>query len=158
MVAMALIGWALACSCEQALGLGGDHPNGQPARSNGNWPNGMEDLVNITNRVHGFFVNDQDVFFFSGSVTNFTQFLQQYSKIQGIVDTHRLVLHEGAGEAKSPWEKVGRSCDWKLYGRGNGWKAGVITNYVLEVHLWTGGHIALEKVVVPKNVEIVGAR
>ena len=153
-VSTALIGCALVCGCEQAFGLGSDHPNGKPVRSNGHWPAGMEDLVNITNRVHGFFVNDEDVFFFSGSATNFSRFLQEFSKIQGTVDRHRLVLHEGVGEAKSPWEKIGQPCDWKLYGRGNGWKDGAITNYVLEVHFWTGGRIALHDVTIPKNVEI----
>jgi len=118
----------------------------------------MENLVNITNRVHGFFVNDVDVFFFSGAATNFNQFLQQFSKIQGTVERHRLVLHEGASEAKSPWEKVGRPCDWELYGRGNGWKAGLITNYVLVVHFWTGGRIALQDVVIPTSMEIEKAK
>jgi hypothetical protein len=28
------------------------------------------------------------------------------------------------------------------------------TNYVLEVHFWTGGKIALDQVNIPKNVEI----
>lgn len=157
-----LVGWGwlvvLALGCGKAVGLGGDHPNNLPVRSNGNWPEGMAELVNNAHRVHGFFVNDVDVFFFSGSATNFAAFLESYSKIRGIIDRHRLILHEGVGEAKSPWGKIGRACDWELYGRGNGWRGGVITNYVLEVHLWTGGRISLDRITVPANIEVTKAK
>src|SRR5207249_6119341 len=119
MLSRTLPGCALMFLCWKAFGLGADYRNDMPVRSTGHWPAGMTDLVNITNRVHGFFVNDSDVFFFSGSATNFSAFLQDYSKIQGTVDKHRLILHEGLGEAKSPWGKTGKPCDWKLSGRGN---------------------------------------
>ncbi len=151
-----------------AFGLGSDYPNG-PVTGEGSWPKGMNKLVNDTNRVHGFFVNQEDIFFFSGSATNLTAFLTDYSQIAG-VEKHRLILHEGVGEAKSPWEKTGRACDWKLYGCSKGWhnlatltgtnsvevlqKAAKEPGYVLEVHLWTGGRIALDQVVLPQNVEI----
>jgi len=99
-----------------------------------------------------------------------TTFLWDYSHIQG-VKSRRLILHDGIGEAKSPWETTGRPCDWKLYGCPKGMhnlktgnlkgtnvvevlKAGREPGYVLEVHLWTGGRIALDQVIVPKNVEI----
>ena len=41
------------------------------------------------------------IFFFSGSATNFSDFLRSYSKIEG-VENHQLILHDGIGEAKSP--------------------------------------------------------
>jgi hypothetical protein len=84
--------------------------------------------------------------------------LEDYSKIGGTVDSHRLILHDGVGEAKSPWDKNGRSCDWELYGQGNGWKNGIMTNYLLEVHFWTGGKIVLNQVTIPKNVEVTNAK
>ena len=169
---MAGIACALTLAANHAFGLGADYPNGQPA-SNPGWPAGMTNLVNLTNRFHGFFVNSEDIFFFSGSASNFEAFLADYAKIQGPVDKHRLILHEGTGEAKSPWEKTGRPCDWELYGCPRGWldvakmavqgtnsveemhTASKATNYVLEVHFWTGGKIALDKIKVPPNVEIV---
>jgi len=129
----------------------------------------MDKLVNATNRVHGFFVNAEDVFFFSGNASNFTTFLTDYSQMSG-VEKHRLILHDGIGEAKSPWDKTGRACDWKFYGCPKGWlnlatlkgtnfievmqKAAKEPGYVLEVHLWTGGRIALDQVIVPQNVEV----
>jgi len=144
--AMVLADW-------NAFGLGSDWPDALRA-DNPSWPKGMTDLVNLTNRIHGFFVNDGDAFFFAGSVTNFTSFLEDYSKINGVVDKHRLILHQGTGETKSPWDKTGRRCDWELWGQGNGWKNGVVTNYILEVHFWTNGKIALDKLNIPKNIEV----
>ena len=187
---------ALVFVAGHAFGLGMDYPNDRPVNNNPSWPKGMAKLVNTTNRVHGFFVNAEDIFFFSGSATNLTAFLADYSQMQG-VEKHRLILHEGVGEAKSPWEKTGRACDWKLYGCPKGWlnlatldshatnslelaqqanqgtnyghvfvgtngaikiigSQGAIqdTNYVLEVHFWTGGKITLDQVNIPQNVEI----
>jgi len=140
-----------------AFGMGADYPSDKPTGTSDAWPPGMKELVNIPNRVHGFFVNAEDVFFFSGTSKEFAAFLTQYSKIQP-VEKHVLILHEGKGEAKSPWDKSGKPCDWKLFGCPESWltenakvKAGT---YVLEVHFWTGGPIAFDKALVPSNVEV----
>jgi hypothetical protein len=150
--ATAVVG-AIAVAGWNVFGLGMDHPNGQPVNNPGSWPEGMTNLVNGTNRIHGFFVNITDVFFFAGTATNFSSFLEDYSKIGGTVDRHCLILHDGVGEAKSFGTSHG-PCDWELYGQGNGWKNGICTNYILEVHFWTGGRIALNQVAIPKNVEV----
>jgi hypothetical protein len=132
----------------------------------------LERLVKATNRVHGFFVNAEDIFFYSGSASGLTAFLLDYSKLEG-VERRRLILHEGIGEAKSPWEKTGRVCDWKLYACPKGWhnisvlskqgtnsvqalqKAAAEPGYIVEVHFWTGGRIALDEVEVPKGVVVL---
>ncbi len=108
-----IIGCVIALAGGNVFGLGSDYQNGQPV-NNPLWPPGLASLVNQSNRVHGFFVNAQDVFFFSGTATNFSDFLQTYSKLDGVA-AHRLVLHEGVGEAKSPWDTSGQSCDWELF-------------------------------------------
>ena len=154
----------------KSFGMGSDWPTS----SNVNlpqWPLGISNLVNSTNRVHAYWWNTEEFFFFSGSTTNFTSFLQDYSKVQGI-EGHRLIVHDGIGEAKSPWDKAGQPCDWKIYGRSrlalNSSNPALYqnnspealrklwqdTNYVLEVHFWTGGHIALGQVTIPQNVEV----
>jgi hypothetical protein len=164
-----LVGCTVIFATWDTHGLGSDYSNDRPVIGSAAWPKGMAQLVNITNRVHGFFVNAEDLFFFSGSASNFTVFLKNYSQTSGI-EKHRLILHEGMGEAKSPWEKTGRACDWKLYGCPKGWsnlaalkdtnsveamqKAAQEPGYVLEVHFWTGGRIGLDQIVVPQNVEI----
>jgi hypothetical protein len=147
---------ALIFTSRDALANSADYPTNTPV-SNQAWPPGMTNLVNITNRVHGFFVNDSDVFSFSGSATNFEAFLADYAKIEGTVHQHRLILHEGMAAASSPWDKDKSRvpCDWELHGLMNGWRNGVITNYTLEVHFWTGGKIALDKVSIPKNIEVI---
>ena len=126
--------------------------------SNSAWPEGMAGLVNVTNRVYGFTHGDapsvEDVFFYSGSAADFTAFLAQYSKIQGIKG-HRLILDDGAGEAKFPWDKTGPACDWELYGL-SGQAPKYDTNYVLEVHFWIGGKIRVDSLTIPNTVEVTG--
>jgi hypothetical protein len=166
---VSIIGCVVLFASWNVFGLGADYPNDRPVAGSTGWPKGMDKLVNVTNRIHGFFVNAEDLFFFSGSATNLSAFLTDYSQLFG-VEKHRLILHENVGEAKSPWEKTGRACDWKLYGCPKGWlnlatlrgtnsvevlqKAATEPGYILEVHFWTGGRIALDQVVVPQNVEI----
>jgi hypothetical protein len=145
-----LVAWSV-------FGLGSDYRNDQPVGGTTAWPEGVRELVNVTNRVHGFFVNDEDVFFFAGNTTNFNEFLAGYSKILGI-EKHRIVLHGGVGEARSPWSTNGQACDWKLYAYSKSWLAHdpKQKTFVLEVHFWTGGKIALDQVAIPKGVEFGG--
>jgi hypothetical protein len=112
-------------------------------------------------------------FFFQGDASQFSSFLLAYSKIPGI-ESHELVLREGVGDAKSPWEKTSRPCDWSVYGAPKGWlnvgelsrqgtnsiealrEAAKATNYVLKVDFWTGGRIAFDQIKVPENVKVIG--
>jgi len=153
---------AISLAARNAFGLGGDYPNDR-AVNEPSWPTGMKDLVNSTNRIGGLFVNANDVFFFSGTDTNFNTFLAEYATVQP-VEKHRLILHSGAGEAFSLGGGNRRPCDWKLDGCPAPWRdlrVGVTktppnTNYVLEVHFWTDGKIAVDQLVIPKNVEVAG--
>jgi hypothetical protein len=157
LISKALVICAVVVAAWRAFGLGSDYQNGQPVGGTSAWPEGLKELVNITNRTHGFLVNAEDVFFFSGNAANFSTFLRDYSKLQGI-EKHRLLLHQGEGEAKSPWGKTGKACDWKLSACPNAWLArdGRTNGFVLEVHFWTGGKIVLDQVIVPNNVELSG--
>jgi hypothetical protein len=164
-------GWTIVLVCafiitaQEVSGAGMDYPNDSPVTGAYNrWPNGMVGLVNSPNRVRGFFVNREELFFFSGTATNFSQFLQAYSQVNGI-DQHSLILHAGKGEAKAPWDTKGKSCDWKLYGCPKSWHNLAVlklTNsaalhepgYVLEVHFWTNGPISLDQVSIPKNITL----
>src|SRR6516164_11184447 len=113
-------GCILLLSCVGALALGSDYPAGTPVFGPTNWPKGLETLINATNRVWGYWVNQEDVFFYSGNASDLTVFLQDCSRIEGI-ENRRLILHSSIGEAKSPWEKAGRPCDWRLYVCPKGW-------------------------------------
>jgi hypothetical protein len=155
----ALMACIIGLSSSTALGLGGDHPNDQKI-SEPSWPAGMTNLVNITNRIGGLWVNEADTFFYNGTATNFTAFLDDYAKMEGI-QQHVLIVHAGAGEAFSLGGGNKRPCDWRLDGMPAAWRNlsgptanAANTNYVLEVHFWTGGKIALDQLAIPKNVEI----
>ena len=156
----------------KAFALGADHPSDKPLTAQTNWPAGLERLVNSTHRVHGFFVNSEDFYFFAGSEARFTEFLKDFAQLGG-TEPKRLIVHEGVGEAKSPWGKEGRPCDWKLYTCPKGWhnlgrlamdksstpeqrhKAAQESGYVLELHFWKGGPIALDRIEIPKNIVVV---
>ena len=185
----------LSFAAEKVIANGSDYPTN--TWSSSSWPPGMSALVGSTNWVHGYGLNAEEVLFFAGSATDFTSFLDAYSKISG-VEKHVLILRDGTGEARSPWGQSGQPCDWELFSCPKRWRdllvlasqatnsaefvkkaaqgadygqvwigtngqvkaiespkmPGQDTNYVLEVHFWTGGKIALDNVAVPKNVEI----
>jgi len=161
--------WLVAAS--DAFASGSDYRPGGPVYCSTNWPAGMCMLVNATNRVWGFSVNQEDNLFYTGYASDLTTCLRDYSRLQGI-EGHRLVLHAGVGEAKSPWEKTGRPCDWELYLCPKGWhNIGVLSQqgtnsvevlrqaakepgYILEIHFWTGGRINLDQLEIPKSVVI----
>jgi len=156
-----ILACALALSAARAHGMGGDYPNGKDV-NNPFWPKGMSDLVNTTNRVGGLWVNAGDTFFFAGTKTSFKAFLEDYSKIQSI-EKHRLILHDGAGEAFDLGGGNRRPCDWRVEGAPRAWldlhndgitRTAKDTNYVLEVHFWTGGKIAFDPAIIPKNIEV----
>ena len=156
-------GCALTLAARNVFGLGGDYSNGQTV-SQPAWPDGMKDLANYKNRVAGLFVNAEDIFFFSGTALEFNAFLADYAKIRGI-EKHRLTLHEGPGETGSLAGGNRRPCDWKLHGRPGPRRLGAdlkrmsrAPDYDLEVHLWTGGKISRDQVVIPENVEAGNAR
>ena len=137
--------------------LGSDHPKDRPVGESSLWPKGLSSLANATNRVGGFFVNAEDVFFFAGGAEEFGRFLQGYSEINGIV-AHKLVVHAEKGVAKSPWDKgPGVPCNWKLVGYPESWHTGDASKkgYVLEAHVYLGDNPGLEKVPVPKSITVV---
>lgn len=149
---LALTASVIMLSSSTARALGGDHPNDQKI-AEPSWPAGMTNLVNITNRMGGLWVNETDMFFYAGTATNFSGFLGDYAKMAGI-EKHVLILHEGAGGAYSLGGGNKRPCDWSLSGHASGWRNGTVTNYVLQVEFWTGGKIALNQVKIPENVEV----
>src|SRR5688572_1630563 len=86
-----------------AWGLGADHPSDRPVGRGDKWPKGLKELVNVPQRVHGYFVNWQDVFFFAGDSDQLNDFLKGCAQLP---DTRvQVILHPGQPEVKSPWDK-----------------------------------------------------
>src|SRR5215469_14260917 len=99
MARLFLFALALLCSCftaTEALALGSDHPKG-PVTGNELWPEGLKQLANRPDRVHGFWVNETDVFFYNGDSKKFNQFIDGYRQLQATV--LRVVIHAGIQKA-----------------------------------------------------------
>ncbi len=144
-----------------AFGLGADHPNDRPVFGADSWPEGLKELVNRPERVHGFFVNWSDVFFFAGDSDKLDEFLKAYAKLPGT--NQKIVLRSGEGQASSPWDKAPRgiAADWKLYATplaGQEIKDGKVIggNFTAQLDIWTGGHVDLPRlfIILPANIPV----
>jgi hypothetical protein len=154
--ALALSFWGFLTP--EALALGSDHPKG-PVAGNDGWPAGLQQLVNRQDRVHGFWVNETDVFFYDGDTRAFHQFVAGYSKLKGTA--LEVVLHPGAKKARSPWDKAERDVPvaWSLHASfspldGVGAPKGRHRFYS-RVHVWLGSRVKLEELRIPAAVRVV---
>ena len=143
----------------RALALGGDL--GSPSLLPGE--DSLNRLFQRPGYVHGYFVNQEDRYFYAGDTAAFNAFLKQYAEIETVIVAHRLTIHDGKGVAKSPWDKgEGKPCDWMLEKGLLSWRgqrppqSNPGANFVLEVHVWTEGKVDLTAVEIPRNVEVVG--
>jgi len=137
--------------------LGSDHPK-QPV-NNDKWPKGLAELVNAENRVHGYFVNWEDVFFFKGDTAALNDFLTKYSRLPDT--TLHVVIHPGRLEVRSPWDKQPRdiAADWQIYAspftRDQVQAAGVKPGpFVTRLDVWLGGSVKLDELRVPEKVSV----
>ena len=144
-----------------ALAIGADYPAG-PVKGEKSWPKGLEDLVNSKDRIHGFWVNAEEIFFFAGKTPALNDFLTKYAKLN---DTKLvIVLHPGTRDARSPWDEGGKAAkaDWRLYFAPKGWvidnpehkvKA-TDPNTVSKIEVWLGGKVRLADLQVPKEIAL----
>ena len=159
----------LACSI-QVFGWSSTHSSNHPVNL-AEAPSGMNELINSTNRVLGFFVNAEDRFFFAGDASVFTAFLKQYAELKGIAG-HRLIIHPGKGVAKTPGDDgEGKPCDWMLDVAPVSWREGHSNKvyrdrdgsppkegekeYLVELHVWMKSNIDIKTIKVPKGVLVV---
>jgi hypothetical protein len=155
LVALALLGWALTAA--EVFALGSDHPKG-PVSGNELWPAGLAEVASHPDRVHGFWVNETDVFFYNGDSKAFNEFMDGYSKLKGAA--LRVVLHPGTKKARSPWDKTDRDpVAWSLTGSSRplnefgAQKAG--SRYYTRVDVWLGSQVKPEELRIPAHVEVL---
>ena len=140
-LAMVLAGWG----SQEAFALGGDHPKERLAAQG-------------RNAVHGYFINESDVFFYSGDAAEFNKFVADLAKKQGT--KLQVVVHKGAKKARSPWDKADRDIpvDWSVttgpLARGPRAKG---EGELVRVDLWLGGKVKKEDVKYPPGAEVVPA-
>ena len=167
---LAVIVLVFVLTCRWVLALGGDYRVGVPLLVPTDYPTGLAGLRDHQCRVHGYFVNMEDLFFYSGDTVSFNRFLTNYATLQ--ICSHTLTLHQGSGLAKSPWNHgQGVSCDWKMYIAPR-WRKGqveaktateaieIIRNnpgYVINLELWLEGGVDFARVKVPAIVTIIPA-
>ena len=152
----------------RAFPMGADHPADRPVNLS-EAPAGLNALINWTNRVHGYFVNAEDRFFFAGDSESFSAFLKQYAALDGIAG-RRLTVREGKGQARSPWDKGdGKACDWVMDVALVSWVEGhrdvfrdatgggpgkEKPKYLAEVEVWNGGAVDLKRVCIPPVIHV----
>ena len=136
--------------------MGADHTG--PVGGNDKWPKGLTALANREDRVHGYFVNWEDVFFYSGDTKTLNDFLAGYAKLDNTV--LQLVIHPGPEWARSPWDKADRNIpvDWSLYtspfAREDLEAGRPSDKFITRVDLFPGRNVSLEELEVPANVEV----
>jgi hypothetical protein len=137
------------------------------------WPNGLAELVNRTNRVEGHRCSLTDTFFFQGGCTDFSAFLQEYSKIQGIKRHAMVVIRKKDAEN---WEqlKTTQPWDWCMSSYPESWLTNFLhddktetdaaaewkrenedTNFIVEVDIFNSAKFPLKKVNVPENIRVI---
>ncbi len=128
---------------QEAFGLGGEHPR-QMLESQG------------ASCVHGYFINESDVFYHTGNADEFNKFAAELVKRHG--HKVQIVVHSGAGRAKSPWDKTDRErpADWSVT---TGPAARVFGERLdprrVRIDLWLHGRVKKEEVKFPPDAEVI---
>jgi hypothetical protein len=154
----ALALWCWGFTTTAALAIGADHPKGAVA-GNSQWPEGLKGLVNRTDRVHGYWVNETDVFFYNGDSQAFNQFMEGYRKLKNT--GLRVVIHAGTKKARSPWDKAERDIPiaWSMHASSGplaGFgvpKAG--DRFYTRIDVWLGSPVKLEELHIPATIEVM---
>ncbi len=145
-----LIVWSL---CNAAFPRLAEHLPGHPVAAQPGWPAGLEDVLNYPGRVHGYWINGRDHFYYAGDTEAFIDFLGQYARLK--VTRITLEVHPGRGKLEK-WlgDPLGKQipCDWKVrvitYGERDPGED------MLTLEVWLGGRVELEKVKIPANVKV----
>ena len=129
---------------------GGNHPP-EPVHPQDEWPAGLAELLNREERVHGYWVNANDFFFFAGDTDAFNEFLERYATLKNT--PLRLVLHPGVGMTGSVG--VGRDIPFEWRVSVEKWHSDPSKAPTLvTMELWLGGLVQLKKIEVPLSVEV----
>ena len=164
MIYFALVVLLLSVRASETLAFGGDHQPGAIAQDyNKEWPKGLPNLINSGDRVWGQWVNQGDFFYYRRDADAFNTFLAPYGTLPS--PPLAVVLHATAKPLTGPLGAEPRiPYDWKVEVVRRGWGPPLDPTqpknepgYVVTVHVWLGEAITLDRLVVPKHVEIQSA-
>lgn len=142
----ALFSAALLLACrgsQEAFGLGCDHPK---ERLTAQGPH----------CVHGYFINESDVFFHAGDAADFNQFIAELVRKHG---RHvQIMIHNGIGKARSPWDKADRdiTTDWSVTTGPSVRNFGEKVNAPrVRVNVWLSDRMREDEIEFPHEAEVV---
>ena len=163
-ILFALILSLFSVTASEVLALGGNHAAGKIAQEyNKEWPTGLPDLINTGDRVSGHWVNQSDSFYYTGDAASLNKLLASYGKLPNTPLT--VVLHAGAKPLTGPLGGEQQTLyDRQLDVTRRGW--GVPRDprlpenepgYVVTVHVWLGEAITLDRLDIPKHIDVRSA-
>lgn len=144
--------------CPSVFGVARSYDLDRPILQADDWPLGVADLLNSQKPVHAYYVNFQDMFFYSGDSSAFNAFMERYGKLEGI--PHTLVLHCGKAETRDKFQgERMQSYDWHVLVTPPRIPDGGIDKnspyrYYVTVNLLLGGDVRLSEIKVPGNVTV----
>jgi hypothetical protein len=121
--------------------------------------------------IHGYHVNWEDVFFYTGDAKAFNKFMEVYSNLKHV--KLKVVIHPGTKSASSPWDPVPRDmlADWSFSGWGyqpvltvglGGERKEIVPvgePTPTRVDVWLGNkRLKLQDLRIPTQIEVVAAR
>jgi len=130
-------------TAREAYALGGDHTREQLA-------------AQCKTCVHGYWINQSDVFFHAGDARALNQ---QLAKLNG--SKLQIVLHTGTKKARSPWDKADRpiDVDWTVT---TGPMASGLNSFTAtgetRVDIWLGGKIRKDDLTIPEGAKVEEAK
>jgi hypothetical protein len=106
-----------------------------------------------TTCVHGYWVNQTDVFFHAGDIAALNQYL---AKQKG--DKLSVQFHQGTKKARSPWDKADRSIDVDWCITTGDWQlsASDADKGRIRIDVWLGGKIKRDEVKLPDGAKVEG--
>jgi hypothetical protein len=159
-----LLAFLSTSSASPIYALGENHEPGK-IRENYNmeWPAGLIEIVNSADRVGGYWVNQNDYFFYKGDVKAISKFVAEYGKIPNTPVS--VVLHTGAKALTGKLgEKHETPYNWELHISRRGWgtprdprNSEKEPGYVATVHVWLSDAITLKELELPKHVDVRSA-
>jgi hypothetical protein len=107
--------------------------------------------------VHGYWVNQTDVFFHAGNTADFNAALAALAKQPKL--KIKVVVHAGTTKARSPWDKADRtSADWSVTTGGWAVLGQPDPGDTVQIDVWVGGNVKEADVKYPPGTDVSAAK
>ena len=165
----------IALGSAKAYPFGGEHgPIGRTSMRADASPT-LRKLIDHRDRVYGYFVNREDLFFYRGDTDTLNQFLNQFATLEGTL--LKASINQSLTHASRPYNKPGKkiAVNWQLYSAPfdvhayvmavrtddrdleavrTKWKEIIDGPAIARVELRIGDEIELDKLTIPPQIEL----